>query len=172
MKSIKSFNQFAQFTPILLFLGLGVAMFLDKASGSSTIVRTMPPVLRILEKIADRDRIPVGSDYTIKLIVDKLRDDCENGRLVRHMVNIETGDFYVTEETDVLQLDAGVHPLRLVLSTKPLNEKDLPLMQPGIWEITTRVVYDCPDGSDGPIERDFKFSTPPFSLIETTRGDP
>lgn len=172
MRSIKSFNLLAQFTPLILLLGLGIAMVWDKSADGVDIARKLPPVLRILEKVADRDRIPIGSDYMIKLIVDKLRDDCENGRLVRHMINVETGDFYVTEKTDALQLPLGAHPFRLVLSTKPLDEKDLPLMQPGIWEITTRVVYDCPDGNDGPIERDFKFSTPPFSLVETPRSDP
>lgn len=152
-----------------LWLIFGLTVVLGSFVGIAMLpdVHKKSLVLKVIEATPANDRIRLGDPYVIRILVDKIRDDCENGRILRHMVEINNGWFYITEEIESLQLPVGVRPLNLVMSTTPRDPTMRELMIPGVWEIVTKVTYDCPDGEGGEkVERDYKFKTPTFTVLE------
>lgn len=107
------------------------------------------------------DRVNLGEPFALDLIINKVRDDCNDGRVVRHMLELQRGWHYVVERSRVLQLPLGDNqPFSLNIPTKPLDGKDQDLLRPGLWKMISRVIYTCPEGSV-----DLVYDSPPFTVL-------
>jgi len=157
---------------LALAFGVALAFVCFQAFSTSSTFRLIgPKVLRVIESTPTSDRIFLGEPYESTILVDKVRDDCENGRIIRQMIEINTGALYVTESFDSLQLDKGIHTMKLQMKTTPLDEDKGFLVKPGLWKINTGVFYDCPDGEGGKmIPRSYVFNTQPFRVLEEGAG--
>lgn len=162
-----SFGQWATMSVALVVLGLSLYSLTWQPD-----VRNIGPVLRVIEAVPDTSKVRLGTPYGMKLIVDKFRDDCENGQIIRHMREVNHGWFYMVQVQDALQVPMGVQNLHVKIPTQPIDPTKRELMQPGLWEITTRVIYDCPDGEAGQlIPRDYKFVSPSFRVLDPNSRD-
>jgi len=150
-------------------LGIGAGALLGVVDLRNAKVLDHP--VHIIDVSAPFDRVALGGLYKVELVLDKRRGDCENGRVVRHMLELQRGWHYLSEQRPVLQLGPGKKQiLALNLPTAPIHADDYGLMQPGLWKIISRLTYDCPDGDGSTVaarmmSRETTYETPPFTVL-------
>lgn len=115
--------------------------------------------------VPDSLTIPLGQPFGHTVYFDKIRDDCEDGRIVRHMWNVETGRVYLVEDRPTVRAEVGENiPIYLRTPTKPLRPEDNYLMGPGVWSIKTLITYRCPTPDGILVPRETSYSTPVFTV--------
>lgn len=123
-------------------------------------------VFDVVEATSLKNRIHLGEDFQVKMLIKKRRDDCQNAVARRYMSELNRGDFYKTEQVEVMVLPPGVRAINLNMKTTPFYPYDEHLVRPGLWEIVTTVTYDCPDGPGGAmVPRDVVIRTTPFTVL-------
>lgn len=153
---------------VLALIILNVALWMVNIPHQAEIVSLRRPVI-ITDIVPEESVIKMGDPYRYTVHFQKTRDDCSNGRLVRHMWEIESGRFYKVEEIATVQAKASeeVVPIYLETPTMPLAENDLHLMRPGFWMIRSTISYDCPTPAGQDLkQRDTNFDTPVFEVVE------
>lgn len=146
-----------------LIIICNVAIWLSFQPDTGIIYSSRKPIV-IFEVLPHQDSIKLSEDYGLTVTFEKTRADCENGRLVRHMWEVQNGWTYKTEEIDTIVSEPGQGKISSKITTKPFFKKDLDLMKPGLWSIKTKISYDCPIGAGEFLSRDVSFSTPIFEV--------
>lgn len=162
---------------VLAFLAIlimaNISVYLAVWPGRTEIVSSRKPII-VLGVIPHAPEIELGATYPVTFEFEKIREDCGNGRVVRHMWNIETGDNYLIEDIRTVQSPVGHGKFRAELKTVPLDPIDRDLMRPGTWRIDSLISYTCPTQAGEEATRDEPFSTPPFKVYapEKKNGGP
>ena len=158
---------------VLSVLALNAAGWAFFSPQRADVVSLRKPIV-IVDVVPAQDAIELGHPYRHTVHFEKTRDDCSDGRLVRHMWNATDGRFYKVEEIKSVQAPASnkVASISLDTPTNPLSAQDAHLMAPGSWLIRSTISYDCPvPGSNELRQRDTSYDTPVFEVVSGKGAD-
>lgn len=155
----------------MLLYGLCVAsvtsvIWMWQLSSIPEAVSIRNPVI-ITDVIQHTDRVPLGGEYDVTFRFSKVRDDCVDGKVVRHMWgNNGMYTYKIQDQPVVVHGVVDEADIRVMLPTAPLDQRDRRFQKPGVWSIKSTVRYMCPSPDGGMEIKEENFTTPAFEVYD------
>lgn len=108
--------------------------------------------------------VPVGGTLEVLAQFKKNRDDCHNGRVIRHVSNAAGTWIKVDDRIVERRVTVDLAPKTLPIKVPMIDLTTGKPVAPGLWSLNTLVLYDCP--YHGKLQTlDDTITTPPFEIV-------